>query len=314
MRILHSSEGNATALALSLLSFVFSHFVTTSNRLRNKTGRAKMNKSKVVLVALLFLLVLASALQVKIVNGFYELDHFKVEVVGSPQTEGIEFMISITAQDAYDNTVTNYAGTNTLTISQGIINPSSITGFSNGFWSGFVTVSQHGDSITISTLGANKSGTSNPFKVDKNINLMVVDHFAFDYISGPQTAGISFYVSITAKDVDGETVTTYYGTNLLEASVGTITPSTITFSKGNWQEQVTLSQGGDNVYISTTGQGKSGTSNIFRVDSNSGFFVVLIVVAVIIIIVAIAAVIGYKKVLRRPKKPPALARSPRSST
>ena len=218
------------------------------------------------------------------------------------------------AEDANENTVTDYTGTNTLGVSLGTISPSTTTAFKNGIWTGWVTVSQHGEGVYILTSGQGSSGTSNTFKVDKNPDTMVVAYFAFDNIGSPQTSGTSFFISITAKDVDGDTVTRYTGTNTLSASVGTITPSTVTFSNGNWMEQVTISQDGASVQISTTGQGKSGNSNTFRLDPNSGFLSMLVVVAAIVPIVLVVAVVGYKKVLRRPKKPPALAQYPRSST
>ena len=214
----------------------------------------------------------------------------------------------------YGNTVVNYSGTNTLSVSFGIISPASTTAFTGGLWTGKVTVSQHSDSgITIFTSGEGRSGTSNTFKVDKNPENMVVDHFEFDVIGSPQMAGNSFMISITAKDMDGDTVTGYSGVNSLSSSVGTINPSSITFSNGNWMERVTVSQSGDGVFISTSGQGRSGTSNTFKVDPNSGIFNVLIVIVAAIAIVVLAAVLGYKKIHRRPKKPSALARYPRSS-
>jgi hypothetical protein len=274
-----------------------------------------MNKSKIVLLtALAFMLVLVPAFQVKVVDGADALDHFEFGVVGSPQTEEIAFTISIWAKDAYGNTVDTYSGTNTLSVSFGIISPASTTAFTGGLWTGKVTVSQHSDSgITIFTSGEGKSGTSNTFKVDKNPENLVVDYFEFDVIGSPQMAGNSFMISITAKDKDGDTVTGYNGENSLSASVGTITPSSITFSNGNWMERVTVSQSGEGFFISTGGQGKSGTSNTFKVDPNSGFVNILIVIVAAIAIVIVAVLLAYKKIQRRPKKPSALARYPRSS-
>lgn len=272
-----------------------------------------MNKSKIVMTALTFLLVLAPALQVKASNGVTGLDHFEFNTIPSGQTEGVPFWITVTAKDVYGYTVPDYAGTNTLSVSVGTISPAFTTAFTNGVWYGEVTVSTRGDNVRIFTSGNGKSGTSNTFEVYKG-EPKVVEYFEFDIIGSPQIAGMSFLISITAKDVDGDTVTSYTGMNTLSASVGTITPSSIAFSNGNWMERVTLSQDGAGVYILTTGQGKSGTSNTFRVDPNRGFLIVLIVVAAIIAIVLVVAVIGYKKVLRRPKRPTALAQYPRSST
>jgi hypothetical protein len=278
-----------------------------------------MNKLKRInlFVALTLLLVLTSVLQINITSGASALDHFVFDTIGSPQTEGIAFWIIITAKDANGETVTEYTGTNTLAVSVGTISPSSTTTFSNGSWSDWVTLDTRGDNVRIFTTGGptgdEKDGTSNPFNVVKG-EPKVVDHFEFDYIGSPQTAGVSFWISITAKDVDGETVPSYSGTNTLHSSVGTITPSNIDFSNGNWMERVTVSQDSPNVIIFTEGVGKSGSSNAFRVEANRGFLNVLVIMGAVIAGVVVVAVIGYKKVLKRPKKPPPLARYPRSST
>jgi plastocyanin len=95
------------------------------------------------------------------------LDHFDLSSIGS-QVAGTAFQITITAKDSSGNTVTSYAGTNTLSVSSGIITPTSTTAFTAGVWSGQVTLAQIGASISISTSGGGKSGTSNVFTINSS--------------------------------------------------------------------------------------------------------------------------------------------------
>jgi len=53
------------------------------------------------------------------------LDHFTFDTISSPQTAGATFSITITAKDQYENTVTSYTGTNTLSDTTTTINPMS---------------------------------------------------------------------------------------------------------------------------------------------------------------------------------------------
>jgi YVTN family beta-propeller protein len=109
--------------------------------------------------------------------------------------------------------------------------------------------------------------TSTPASVTVNVAPSVIDHFQFDAI-GSQIIGTAFGISITAKDSNNNTVTSYAGTNTLAISSGTISPAnTGVFSAGLWTGQITLSQSGTNINISTSGAGKSGTSNQFIVSN-----------------------------------------------
>jgi hypothetical protein len=95
----------------------------------------------------------------------------------------------------------------------------------------------------------------------------VLDHFDFSTISSPQTAGTAFSVTITAVDLNGNTVTSYTGINALTASTGTISPtSTLAFTAGVWTGSVTLTSAGAGRSIGTTGSTKSGTSGTFTVN------------------------------------------------
>jgi hypothetical protein len=190
------------------------------------------------------------------------LDHFVFNTI-STQTAGSAFSITITAKDSNGNTVTSYTGTNTLTISLGTISPTSTTAFAAGVWTGQVTISQIVTGISISTSGGGKSGTSNSF----NVNAVTLDHFVFNTISSPQTAGTAFSITITAKASNGNTVTSYTGTPTLSVSTGTISPTiTGAFSSGVWTGMVTVTGAGSGVTLGVNdGSGHTGTSNSFTV-------------------------------------------------
>jgi hypothetical protein len=95
----------------------------------------------------------------------------------------------------------------------------------------------------------------------------VLDHFEFDTIASPQTVGTAFSIKITAKDQFNAVLTSYTGTNTLTYSLGTITPtSTTAFIAGVWTGIVQVNTAGSGATISTTGNGKNGTSGTFTVN------------------------------------------------
>ncbi len=94
-----------------------------------------------------------------------------------------------------------------------------------------------------------------------------IDHFVFGSV-GTQTAGISFNITITAKDASNNTLTNYVGTNTLNVSTGTISPTlTGVFSNGIWTGSIIMTHAGSGITLFTTGSDMSGTSNLFTVSS-----------------------------------------------
>jgi glucose/arabinose dehydrogenase len=93
------------------------------------------------------------------------LHHFAISTVGT-QTAGVAFNITITAQDAANNTVTGFTGTVTLSTTAGTISPSSSGALNGGVRTESVTVTQAGANRTISVSdGYGHTGTSNNFTV-----------------------------------------------------------------------------------------------------------------------------------------------------
>ncbi|HLN89380.1 MAG TPA: PKD domain-containing protein, partial [Candidatus Binatia bacterium] len=192
------------------------------------------------------------------------LDHFVFSSI-STQTAGTSFIITITAKDASNNTLTNYLGTNTLNVSTGTISPVNTGAFSKGVWTGSVTVTGAGLGITIFTAGSSMSGTSSIFTVNPG----ALNSFNFSPINSPQTAGSAFSITVTAKDAYGNNVIGYVGTPTLTYSTGSISPSIMSaFINGVGSTSITVDNSSSGVTITATDGTSSGTSNSFTVTSS----------------------------------------------
>jgi hypothetical protein len=201
------------------------------------------------------------------------LSTFVFTNVPSPQVAGTPIAgVTIAAVDSNNNTVTSYVSSTTLTETDGglggSVTPSAVS-FTNGVWSGALTLSKSGSGVTITATSGLQSGKSNSFTV----NTGALDHFDFSTINSPQTAGTSFSVTISAKDSSDNIVTSYSGSNTLSVSSGTISPtSTSAFTSGIWTGSVTLFNSGSGITISTIGSTKIGNSNSIIVNAGSGIF------------------------------------------
>ncbi len=192
------------------------------------------------------------------------LHHFAISAVSTPQTAGTPFGIVITAQDAYNNTVTGFAGTVTLTTTAGSISPSTSGSFTAGVRNENVTVTQTGTARTVSVDdGSGHTGTSNTFDVDPG----ALHHFAIGPVS-TATAGTPFSISLTAQDLNNNTVTGFTGTVNLTTNAGVISPTVSSaFVGGLLNQSVTVTLAGTGKTIGVDdGSGHTGTSNTFAVD------------------------------------------------
>lgn len=189
------------------------------------------------------------------------VDHFVINTITTPQTAGSGFSITITAKDAQNNTVTGFTGTANLRDQTGTISPVTTTNFTNGVWSGTITITQSGgNSLTVTSSG--KAGNSNTFTV----NPAALDHFTFSPIESPKTAGTAFSISISARDIYENLVTGFVSTANLTDVTGTISPAqTGSFTSGSWTGNVTLTKSQEDVTITATRNSTSGKSNSFNV-------------------------------------------------
>jgi len=203
------------------------------------------------------------------------LHHFIFNPISSPQTAGSGFNVTITAKDVHENTVTSFSGAGstadlTASTGAGTISPANTGAFTNGSWTGNITISKSQASVAITaTSGVISNNPSNFFTVNPG----ALHHFTFNSISSPQTAGIGFSVTITAKDINENTVTSFTGAGStvdLTASTGagTISPAnTGAFTNGVWtSSNVMLTKSGAAVTITATNGSVNNTSNAITIN------------------------------------------------
>ena len=165
---------------------------------------------------------------------------FVISPISTPQTAGSLFSMSITAVDHYGNTVTSYNGINTLTDLSGTISPSTTTSFSNGVWSGQVSITKAMTNDAISTANGEITGTSNAFDVDPTGMYQLV--FTDGATQAVSAGVLSSSITVQRQDQYGNPVTSGSTTiNLGTTSTGAtfysdagITPvTTLTISDGS---------------------------------------------------------------------------------
>ncbi|MGO9115920.1 MAG: dockerin type I domain-containing protein [Thermoguttaceae bacterium] len=110
------------------------------------------------------------------------------------------------------------------------------------------------------------SGTTSLQVLDDNL-----DHFSFDTIAGPETAGVPFAVTIRACDVLNNPILVYSGTASLTASGQSgslpVTPTSITFASGVWMGNVAVNAVDPTVTLHlSNGAGQTATSGSFAVQ------------------------------------------------
>jgi hypothetical protein len=163
-----------------------------------------------------------------------DVHHFVVSPVTASQVVGVPFAVTITAKDASNNTITNYAGTPALSAGgdAGMVTfaPGSITGFSGGVWTGNVTISSFATNVVLSvTDGQGHSGASNAF----NVGVGPVDHFTWSALGTSQVIGKPFSVTVTALDVANNVVKNFAGPAALTGYTGSAPASQIVITEVN---------------------------------------------------------------------------------
>jgi uncharacterized repeat protein (TIGR01451 family) len=105
------------------------------------------------------------------------------------------------------------------------ITPSLSGNFSNGVWSGSLSVAQVVTNLVLQADDGNgHTGASNPFNVAPRGQ---VDHFAWNSIASPQSFGVPFPATLTAQDPFNSTVTSFNGAAALSASGSKTVTNTI---------------------------------------------------------------------------------------
>jgi hypothetical protein len=162
------------------------------------------------------------------------IDHFDVSAPGTT-TAGDPFSVTVTAKDAFDNTITDYAGTVHFVSSDGGATlPADYTfvGGDNGshtFTNGVTLVTAGTQTVDVNdTVATSATGSAS---VD--VSAGAIDHFDVS-APGTTTAGDPFSVTVTAKDAFDNTITDYAGTVTFTSSDGGATlPADYTFVGGD---------------------------------------------------------------------------------
>jgi len=95
-----------------------------------------------------------------------------------------------------------------------------------------------------------------------------VDHYVWDAIDGPNVAGVAFWTTARARNVDDETIVVYDAAASLSAAgdsgAAPVAPAACTFTAGVWSGNVTVIAVDTNVTLTLDdGAGHTGTSNTF---------------------------------------------------
>ena len=103
---------------------------------------------------------------VSLVDG--PLDHFDIGSISTPQIAFRAFSLSVIAHDQYSNVIEGFTDSVSLSDTSTTISPTSTPAFTNGTWTGDVTITaaQTNNAITALHGGSGKTGTSNTFDVE----------------------------------------------------------------------------------------------------------------------------------------------------
>ncbi len=154
------------------------------------------------------------------------LNHFTFSTISSPQIASYYITVTVTAEDAYGNTVTSYTGTPSLTYSAGSISPSVMNAFVNGVGTTTVIATTAGSGVTITATDGTHTGTSNSFTVNPTISASAGANgaispsgtFPVNYGSSQSftiTPNAGYYIdSVMVNGVSVGAVTSYTFTNV----------------------------------------------------------------------------------------------------
>src|SRR5262245_9398088 len=178
---------------------------------------------------------------------------------------GTPFTVTVTAQDAFGNTVTGYTGTVHFTSSDGqAVLPADST-LTNGTGTFSATLKTAGSQTITATDTATASitGTSNAVTV----SAAAATHFA---VSAPSsaTAGSAFNFTVTAQDQFNNTDTAHAGPDPFPSTHGpAVLPADSTLTNGTGSFSATLATAGSQTITARDTQNASitGTSNTITV-------------------------------------------------
>ncbi len=178
----------------------------------------------------------ATGSQTAITVNVAAMSKFSVTGITTPTTAGTARTATVTAQDAYNNTVTSYTGTIafTSTDAQATL-PSNYTfvGGDNGvhtFTNGVTLKTSGTRSVTATATVGGYTGS----QTNITVNAAAISKMIVSGITTPTTAGVARSVTVRASDTYDNTVTSYTGTIAFTSTDAQATlPSNYTFVGGD---------------------------------------------------------------------------------
>lgn len=151
-----------------------------------------------------------------------DVHHFTFDAIGTPQTAGEPFPVTILARNVDHQTIPAYAPAVSLSgagqSGAVAVSPATTGTFAAGRWTGSVTVHAVDDQVVLTADdGLGHAGTSNALSVVPG----PLDHFGFSTITSPRPAGVPLRLTITAQDAHGYTTSDFQGSVELGGWVGT---------------------------------------------------------------------------------------------
>ncbi len=184
------------------------------------------------------------------------VDHFVFTTIGSPQTAGTAFTVTITAEDSSGTIVTTYAGSASFTDLSGSISLKSTGVFTNGVLQASVAISKAytSDTVTASDASTGATGTSNTF------NVVAAPATQLVYTAGTSqsitSSTVSSVITVQLEDANGNPVAA--GTNGVPVGLTTTDTTTGTFWSGTTKiTSITIASGSPSAsfYYSDTASG-----------------------------------------------------------
>ena len=199
--------------------------------------------------------------------------HFVVSGFPSSTVAGVAHSFTVTAKDAYNNTVTSYAGTVKITSSDSKAVLPANAGLVSGVGSFTVTLKTAGSqSITATdTVTSSITGSQSGILVSAASG----DYFVVSGFPSPTVAGVAHTVKVTVYDMSGNVATGYAGTVAITTSDSkAVLPLNSVLSDGTGSFSVVLETVGsqsitatDTVTSSITGLQNDITVNVAGVAS-----------------------------------------------
>ena len=158
------------------------------------------------------------------------VDHFSWNPIPSPQYANQPFAVAVTAQDAYNTVVSNFAGNVSFRSLSAPVSPTNSGAFAGGVWQGNMTVAKPAANVSlIADDGAGHAGTSAPFDVGLTNDISITMTGDRD----PVSAGVPLTYTLAVSNTGPADATDVTVTNILPLNVALLS---VLPSQGEWQE------------------------------------------------------------------------------